>query len=161
MKSIILCGESFHSWHGSIHTKILFARVSRPVYTMEHEVGPWMMAFSHGPTSMVWFLIIIIIIITESLGPSLGINWMWTKRNDHAPRTECVDFFWYMPKKGIFEFFFLKFDHSLVFSCLHFLFPKNIHYNFIVTIFLCYGPLFFTSFASPIIKPVGPCQWIM
>ena len=27
-----------------------------PVYTMDHEVGPWKMAFFHGPSSMVWFL---------------------------------------------------------------------------------------------------------
>jgi hypothetical protein len=26
------------------------------------------------------------------LGPSLGVNGMWTKRNDHAPKSECVGF---------------------------------------------------------------------
>jgi len=27
------------------------------------------------------------------LGPSLGVNRMWTKKNDHAPKSECVEFF--------------------------------------------------------------------
>ena len=29
---------------------------------------------------------------TKSLGLSLGVNWMWTKRNDHAPKIERVVF---------------------------------------------------------------------
>ena len=27
---------------------------------------------------------------TKRVGPSLGVNQMWTKRNDHAPKNECV-----------------------------------------------------------------------
>jgi hypothetical protein len=82
---------------------------------MDHEVGSWKRAFSvvrvHGPTSYE--------ISFEALGLSLGVNQMWTKKNSHAPKNECVDFkYIYMPKKGIFEkkkkeF---KFDHSSVFS---------------------------------------------
>ena len=29
---------------------------------------------------------------TKPLGSSLGVNQMWTKRNDHAPKSECADF---------------------------------------------------------------------
>ena len=37
------------------------------------------------------------------LGPSLGVNRTWTKRNDHAPKSECVDFFIIYVQKGSFE----------------------------------------------------------
>ena len=40
-------------------------------------------------------------LVLKALGPSLGVNWMWTKKNDHAPKNECVDLFWYMFEKGI------------------------------------------------------------
>ena len=56
------------------------------------------MAFFHGPTSMVQFLKKNK--VTKPLGPSLGVNQMWTKRNGHAPKSECAIFFNYMPKKG-------------------------------------------------------------
>ena len=42
-------------------------------------------------------------IVLEVLGPSLGVNRMWTKKNDHASKNECVDFFQYMSKKDIFK----------------------------------------------------------
>ena len=42
--------------------------------------------------------------VLKALGPSLGLSRMWIKKNDHAPKSECADFFFkYMPKKGIFE----------------------------------------------------------
>ena len=31
--------------------------------------------------------------IIKSLGPSLSVNRMWINRNDHASKSECVDFF--------------------------------------------------------------------
>jgi hypothetical protein len=68
---------------------------------------------------------------TKPLSPSLGVNRMWTKRSDHAPKSECADFIQYMVKKGSFENK-LEFDHSFVFSYLHLLFRKKIiknHYN--------------------------------
>ena len=47
-----------------------------------------------------------------------------------------------------------KFDHDLVFSCLHLLFPQQqFHSNFIITSFLCYGPLFFPTRAPPLPLP--------
>ena len=50
---------------------------------MDDEVGSWMMAFFHGRISFKS--------IYKALGPSLGVKQMWTKRNDHAPKSECVD----------------------------------------------------------------------
>ena len=44
----------------------------------------------YGPTSMVQLLKKS---ISKALGPSLGVNRIWTKKNDHAPQSECVDFF--------------------------------------------------------------------
>ena len=45
---------------------------------------------------------------------------MWTKKNDHAPKSECVDFYLYLihVQKGQFQNK-LKFYHFLVFLGLH------------------------------------------
>ena len=58
---------------------------------------------------------------TKPLGPSLGLSRMWTKRNDHAPKSECVDFFNICPKKAV-----LKKNSSLtiLFSSLKFIFSS-------------------------------------
>ena len=48
---------------------------------------------------------------TKPWDPSLGVNRMWTKRNDQASKNECVDFFNICPKRAFLENF--KFDHSL------------------------------------------------
>ena len=75
--------------HEAQHVELAFNLGS--VYTMDCEVRPWKMAFFHGTTSMVRFLEKTIL---QSLwGPSLGVNQMWTTRNDHAPKNECVDCF--------------------------------------------------------------------
>ena len=60
---------------------------------------------------------------TKYLGFSLGVNRMWTKRNEHAPKSKCADFFKYIPKKGKFETKNSSLTHSLVFSGLHFSSP--------------------------------------
>jgi hypothetical protein len=39
---------------------------------------------------------------TKYLGPSLGVNQVWTKINDHVPENECANFFYHIPKKGSF-----------------------------------------------------------
>ena len=36
---------------------------------------------------------------------SLGVNRMWTKRNDCAPKSECVDFYNICPKRVFLDFF--------------------------------------------------------
>jgi hypothetical protein len=89
---------------------------------------------------------------------------MWIKRNDHAPKSECAEIFNICPKGAALEKK-IKFDHSLVFSCLQNLLPKefsfNIYYN---NIFMPWVRAFFkynTFFTSPNAKHVGPCQWIM
>ena len=42
--------------------------------------------------------------LTKYLDLSLGVDWMWTKRDDHAPKSERVDLkFTYMFQKGSLE----------------------------------------------------------
>ena len=50
---------------------VIFLQYLGPVYTMNHEVGPWKMAFFEGPMSMVRFLKKINL---QSHGLSLGVN---------------------------------------------------------------------------------------
>jgi Pyruvate/2-oxoacid:ferredoxin oxidoreductase delta subunit len=71
----------------------------------------------------------------------LGVIQMWTKKNDHSPKSECDDCFNICPKRAIFWKWNdkVKFDHLFVFFCLHLLFPKKI----IITLILCQGPLDF------------------
>ena len=57
-------------------------------------------------------------------------------------------------KKGSFEKKKIKFDHSLVFSCLHLLFPKIISLKIILTTFLCYWFLPFSTKAP--LSPLPP-----
>jgi hypothetical protein len=40
-------------------------------------------------------------LVLRALGPSLDVNQMWTKNNDHAPQNEGIDFFYASPKKAI------------------------------------------------------------
>ena len=84
------------------------------------------------------------------LSPSIGVSQLWTKRNDHAPKSECADYFNICPKKGSFEK--LKFDHSFVFYYFHLLFFQKKSLKIYYSNILCHGPLVFfyhsTSFAS-------------
>jgi hypothetical protein len=47
-------------------------------------------------------------IVLRALGPSLGVNRMWTKNNIHAPKSGGADFFQYMPEKGNFGKIIIK-----------------------------------------------------
>ena len=128
------------------------------IYVMDHEVGPWKMAFFHGPTSIVQFLKKIK--VTKPLGPSLGVNQMWTKRNGHAPKSECAIFLIICPKRVS------KFDNFQVwpFSCLLLssssLPPKKKSFKFYYNNISLPWTLAFsyqsTYFVSPTTKPVGP-----
>ena len=69
------------------------------VYTMDHEVIPWNMAFSMVQLPWSHFLKNQ---FTKLLGPSLGVNQTWTKRNDHAPKSECIRLFLIYVQKGQF-----------------------------------------------------------
>ena len=66
----------------------------------DHVSWPFSMIRVHGPTFMVRLLKKLVL---KALGPSLGVNWMWIKKNEHAPKNECANFFQYMFKKGSFE----------------------------------------------------------
>ena len=70
---------------------------------------------------------------TKYLGFSLGVNRMWTKRNEHAPKSKCADFFKYIPKKGKFETKKFKFDP---FSCL--LWAALLFTSLIFFVFACW-----------------------
>jgi len=99
---------------------------------------------------------------TKPLGPSLGVNWMWTKRSNHASKNECAKFCNICPKRAILK----KNIQIWPFSCLQNLFLQKKNYKFIKTTFFCHGPLptFLyqcTFFASPTANHVGPCQWII
>ena len=53
---------------------------------MDHEAGLWNMA-SDSMVQLPWFGFLKNQ-FTKLLGPSLGVNCMWTERNDHAPNSE-------------------------------------------------------------------------
>ena len=57
---------------------------------MDHEVGPRKMVFFNGPKFMVQLLKKSVL---KALGPSLGVNQMWIKKDDHASKSECANFF--------------------------------------------------------------------
>ena len=84
---------------------------------MDHEVGPWKMAFVNGPRS--WSDFPTEKLVLRALGPSLGVNRMWTKKNDHAPKSERADFLIHVQKGQkiqVWPFCCLL----LGFTCLHF-----------------------------------------
>ena len=56
--------------------------------TMENNFFPW----SDLMVQLAWFNILKKLIY-KAFGPSLGVDRMWTKKNDHAPKSECVEFF--------------------------------------------------------------------
>ena len=67
---------------------------------MDHERWPLSMVQVHGLTSMVRLHKKLVL---RALGPSLGVNRMWTKKNDHTPKSEGADFFNACPKRAILE----------------------------------------------------------
>ena len=89
-----------------------------PVYTMDHEVGPWKMAFFHGPTSIIRFL-------KKSIYKAFG---PLTRCKPNGDKEE-----WPCTKKWMWYFFqyMLKNWQLFIqiqlwpFSCLHNLFPKK------------------------------------
>jgi hypothetical protein len=62
---------------------------------------------------------------TKPLGPSLGANRMWTKRNDHAPKNECANHLIYMSKKGSFGIFMNESSLIIILSSLVFIFSPQ------------------------------------
>ena len=43
--------------------------------------------------------------LRKPLGPLLGVNQMWTKRNDHAPKSGRADLFIMYPKRAMLDFY--------------------------------------------------------
>jgi hypothetical protein len=86
---------------------------------------PWTMKSDHERWPFPWFNFFKNQ-ITKPLGLSLGVNRMWTKRNDHTPTSECAKFFLIYVQKE--KFWLKKKIQVWPFSCLHLLFPKT---NFI------------------------------
>ena len=81
--------------------------------------SPWILRASlhHGPWSWTmedglfpWSSLMVNILcsdflknqFTKPLGLSLGVNRMWSKKNDHAPKSECVDYLKIYAQKGHF-----------------------------------------------------------
>jgi len=94
-----------HSWRALI-ANLHYGPWSR---TMEDGLCQW--TWVHGPTSMVRLLIKLVL---KALGPSLGVNRMWTKKNDYASKSEDVDlFFNTCPKRAV-----LNENQVWPFSCL-------------------------------------------
>jgi hypothetical protein len=58
---------------------------------MKSDRGRWPLSMVrvHGPTSMVRLLKKIVL---KAFDPSLCVNRMWTKKNDHTPKSEGADF---------------------------------------------------------------------
>ena len=102
---------------------------------MNHEVRLSKKALFHGPTFMVSFLKKS---IYKVYGPSLSVNRMWIKRNDHAQNTECVGF-----KKKIQKINFEKKEKNNLTFLLSSssMCQKTNHSIFIITTSLFHGPL--------------------
>ena len=61
------------------------------LWTMKSDHGRWPFSVVrvYGLTSMVLLLNKLVL---KALRPSTCVNRMCTKKNDHAPKSECVDF---------------------------------------------------------------------
>ena len=77
------------------------------VYIKDYKVVPCYVTFFHGHTSMIQFAKNANL---KPLGPSQGVNWIWTKRSDHAPKSGCGDVFNIYSKRVILGIIFLMFD---------------------------------------------------
>ena len=138
-----------------------------PVYTMDYEVGPWKMAFFHGPA---W--------LSNFHGPiSSNINY-----EAFGPLTRCKLYVdqeeWPCTKKRTWWVFciyaqegqFKRIKSSLIvlLSSLVFIFSlcKKNYWKFIIPTFFLPWPSHFSARAPllplpPQKKAIRPCQWIM
>jgi hypothetical protein len=58
-------------------------------------------------------------LVLKALGHPVGVNRMWTKKNDHAPKTECADLFFNTCPKSALLKKLSSFDEHLSFVGLH------------------------------------------
>ena len=148
---------------------------------MDHEIGPWKDGLNFSMVQHPWSDFLRNQFI-KPLCPSLGVNHMWFKRNDHAPKVNVFIFFLnicskrvVLKRKCVFSpshFCFHLATHllesfkysvkllTILLSSLAFDFssPKNISLRKIITSVLCHGPLPFSTraplFAYPTAKSI-------
>ena len=115
------------------------------------------MAFSHGPT---WWSNFSRKLIYKAFGPLIKCKPNVDQEEWPCTKIECVEFFRICTKHEVLEEKKFKFDHYLVFSCLHLLFPKTnslkVDYTIISLPWVLAFLYWSTSFASSTTKPVGP-----
>ena len=119
----------FSNLTGSFVTSCRFSRslVLSGSFSLSH--GPWTMGKGHLMIHLSWSDILKNH-FTKLLGLSLGVQWMWTKWNDHAPKSKCYYFFLYMSKKSTFGHNLLSILlPSLHFSYLFVLFVLILNFN--------------------------------
>ena len=127
---------------------------------MDHEVKPW----NDGIFPWSNFLKKQ---FTKPLFSLLGVNRMWTKRNDHAPKTSCAGFLNICPKEEVLKKIQVQPFSCLLMPSLVFTSKKNKKsHKYIIPILFCHELLIFFFllehlFSSPTGKPVGSCQRIM
>ena len=134
----------------------LFVEGRFPPRTMKSVHGRWpsSMVRHDGPTyGPISFLFLNQ--FTKPLGPSLGVNRMWTKRNDHAPKNECASFLLkYMSKRVALKRKEKKRKENLTFTIL--LSFLVIIFSFPIFLFWCKMKWSWDKFNKPITNPTGP-----
>ena len=119
---------------------------------MDH--GRWPFPWSYLMVQLSWYDFLKKQ-FTKPLGPSLGVNQMWTKRNNHAPNVNVLIFLFYLnicPKRASLrgdsgEREREKFDLSCLLYSSSSLLQKKFHQQKFSAIFLCHGPLSFSTIA--------------
>jgi hypothetical protein len=128
-----------------------------PVYTMDHVVGPWRMAFLHGPTSMVRFLKKS---IYKAFGPFTRCKPNVDQEAQPCIKTWMCHYFQYIPQKSSFE----KKNQLWPFSCLLLSsssLPQKInYYKFIISpyLFLTIAHLLLLPPQNPLDHVNGLCR---
>ena len=101
------------------------------LWTMKSDHGRWCLSMVrvHGTTSMVQLHKKLVL---RAMGPSLGVNQMWTKKKDHGAKSGGGDFFNICTKKGSFQksklwpfFNRLVFTSFFGFGYIHFEFQQS------------------------------------
>ena len=125
--------------------------------------GPWsqtmkddLFSWSDLMVQLPWFDFFKRSITKLLMSPSLGVNRMWTKRNDHPQNDVCAYFLIYTPKRKTW-----KNNPILIILLSSSSLPEKFIINYYNNISLPRLPAFLdqsTSFASPTGKTVGRCQ---